>query len=232
MPVEPAPSPAATVPEEFAILLECLARVSDPRFARGKVHPLPGVLGLAVLGLMAGCRSLSAISRFGQIHPEVLAPLGLRRSPSVATLSRLLGRVAVADVRQALRDVAQRLLAGRGVTASVAAVDGKTLRGVHEAGEPLHVLQVFASQGALALDQLAAAPLWGEPEAAQAWLETVAHVFPGLHVLTGDAIFAERDLCAAIVADQRDYLVRLKKTNSRSMPIPSCCSARQARPTG
>ncbi|MDP9473402.1 MAG: transposase family protein, partial [Chloroflexota bacterium] len=122
MPVEPAPSPAATVPEEFAILLECLARVSDPRFARGKVHPLPGVLGLAVLGLMAGCRSLSAISRFGQIHPEVLAPLGLRRGPSVATLSRLLGRVAVADVRQALRDVAQRLLAGRGVTASVAAV--------------------------------------------------------------------------------------------------------------
>jgi len=158
---------------------------------------------------------LSAISRFGQIHPEVLGPLGLRRSPSVATLSRLLGRVAVADVRAALRTFAQRLLAGRGAAASAAvvAVDGKTLRGVREDGEQLHVLQVFAHQGAVALDQVAAAPLWGEPAAAQTWLEAVAEAFPGLRVLTGDAIFAEQSLCAALVAEHRDYLVRLKKTS-------------------
>jgi hypothetical protein len=183
--------------------------------ARGKVHPLPGVLGLTVLGLMAGCRSLSAISRFGQVHGEVLGPLGLRRSPSVATLCRLLGRVTVEDVRRALRSFAQQLLAGRGAAASAAvvAVDGKTLRGVREDGEQLHVLQVFAHQGALALDQAAAAPLRGEPAAAQAWVEAVAVAFPGLRVLTGDAIFAEQSLCAAVVADHRDYLVRLKKTN-------------------
>lgn len=85
-------------------------------------------------------------------------------------------------------------------------------RGVREEGEPLHVLQVFAHRGALALDQAAAAPLRGEPAAARAWVEQVAAAFPGLRVLTGDAIFAEQDLCAAIVADQRDYLMRLKKT--------------------
>ena len=232
-PASPA-SPASTVAEEFAGLRECLARVTDPRFARGKVHPLPGVLGLTVLGLMAGGRSLSAISRFGQIHPEVLGPLGLRRRPSVATLSRLLGQVAVADIRQALGAFVQRLLTRRGVTASAAvvAVDGKTLRGVHEAGEPLHVLPVFAHQGALALDHLAAAPLRGEIAAAQVWLETVAEAFPGLGVLTWDALFAERDLCAAIVADGRDDLVRLKKPSCPFMPIPSCCSARPTRPPG
>lgn len=213
MPAESTASPASTVPEEFAVLLACLATVADPRFARGKVHPLPGVLGLTVLGLMAGGRSLSAISRFGQIHPEVLGPLGLRRSPSVATLSRLLGRVAVTDVRVALRAFAQRLLAGRGAAASarVVAVDGKTVRGVREDGDQLHVLQVFAHQGALALDQVAAAPLHGEVEAAAVWLGSVAAAFPGLRVLTGDALFAQRDLCAAIVADGRDYVVRLKK---------------------
>jgi len=214
MPATPAPPAVAMVPEEFAVLLACLATVADPRFARGTVHPLPGVLGLSVLGLMAGCRSLSAISRFGQVHPEVLGPLGLRRSPSVATLSRLLGRVAVADVRAALRAFAGRLLAGRGAAASaaVAAVDGKTLRGVREDGTPLHVLQIFAHRGALALDQAVASPLQGEVEATQTWLATVAEAFPGLRVLTGDAIFAERNLCAAIVADGRAYLVRLKKT--------------------
>src|SRR5687768_15740748 len=83
---------SSAIPEEFAYLVASFAAITDSRFARGKVHPLPGVLALVVLGLMAGCRSLSAISRFGQIHPEVLAPLGLRRSPSVATLHRLLRR--------------------------------------------------------------------------------------------------------------------------------------------
>ena len=214
MPAAPVPTPATTVPAEFAVLLECLARVGDPRFARGKVHPLPGVLGLTVLGLMAGCRSLSAIGRFGQIHPEVLGPLGLRRSPSVATLHRLLGRVAVTEVRQALRAFAARLLAGRADAASAAAVavDGKTLRGVREDDAQLHVLQVFAHEGALALDQVAAAPLRGEAAACAAWVAAMADAFPGLRVLTGDAVFAEQSLCAAIVADQRDYLVRLKKT--------------------
>src|SRR5215217_7421382 len=77
----------STVPEEFALLLASFATITDPRLARGKVHPLPGVLALVVLGLMAGCRSLSAISRFGQIHPEV------------ATLHRLLRRVSVGEVR-------------------------------------------------------------------------------------------------------------------------------------
>jgi hypothetical protein len=215
MPAVLATSPTATVPQEFAILLECLTSVTDPRMARGKVHPLPGVLGLTVLGLMAGCRSLSAISRFGQIHAEVLGLLGLRRSPSVATRSRLLGQVAVADVRAALRTFVERLLAGWGPAANTAvvAVDGKTRRGVREDGEQLHVLQVFAHQGAVALDQAAAAPLRGEPAAAQAWVEAVAETFPGLRVLTGDAIFAEQSLCAAVVADHRDYLVRLKKTS-------------------
>jgi hypothetical protein len=195
-------------------LLACLEEVADPRKARGKVHPLAGVLGLTVLGLMAGCRSLSAISRFGQIHPAVLEPLGRRRSPSVATLARRLGRVAVADVRAALREFARRVLAGRGDTtsAAVVAVDGKTLRGVHEDGEPLHVLPVFAHRGALALDPAAAAPLWGEPAAAKAWSEAVAAAFPGLRVLTGDAIFADQSLGAALIAEHRDELVRLKKT--------------------
>jgi hypothetical protein len=214
MPAMPAPCPTATVPDEVAVLLECLDEVADPRQARGKVHPLPGVLGLTVLGLMAGGRSLSAISRFGQIHVEVLGPLGLRRSPSVATLSRLLGRVAVADVRTALRCFVQRVLAGRGAAASTAvvAVDGKTLRGVREDGEQLHVLQLFAHQGAVALDQVAAAPLRGEPAAATAWLAAVAEAVPGLQVLTGDAIFADHSLGAALIAEHRDELVRLKKT--------------------
>jgi hypothetical protein len=225
---------SATVPEEFALLVAAFAAITDPRFARGKVHPLPGVLALVVLGLMAGARSLSAISRYGQIHPEVLVPLGLRRSPSVATLHRLLRRVSVAEVRTALAALTRQLLAARSghPEVGVVAVDGKTLRGVWEGTEQLHVLHVFAQSSGLGLDQVAVGCALEETVAAQDWLTTVAAAFPGLTVLTGDALYAEQDLCAAVVAGQRDYVLRLKKTNPPSMPMSlSSSPPRPVRPT-
>lgn len=223
---------SSTVPEEFALLVAAFAAITDSRFARGKVHPLPGVLALMVLGLMADCRSLSAISRFGQIHPEVLAPLGLRRSPSVATLHRLLRRVAVSEVRSALAGFSQQLhqrrTAGAGI--GVVAVDGKTLRGVWEGGEQLHVLHVFAHRSVLALDQVSVATVPDETPAAQDWVEQVAKTFPGVTILTGDALYTEQDLCAAVVAGQRDYVLRLKKTRAPSSPMPSSSSPASPRP--
>jgi len=223
----------STVPDEFALLSERFAAVTDPRHARGKVHPLPGVLALVVLGLLAGCRSLSAVGRYGAIHDEVLAPLGLRRSPSVATLHRLLGMVTVEEVRAVMRAFALDLVARRGTADAVTevALDGKTLRGTHEDGAPRRVLGAFAQHAALALDQAPAAPLQGEVTAATAWLADVAGTFPGLAILTGDALFAEQSLCAAVVAGQRDYVLRLKKTSPPSSPTSRSSSPSPARPT-
>jgi hypothetical protein len=217
---------SATVPEEFVQLVAALATITDSRLARGKVHPLPAVLALVVLGLMADCRSLSAISRYGQIHPEVLAPLGLRRSPSVATLHRLLRQVSVAEVRAALAAFSRQLLAARtgDPRVGVVAVDGKTLRGVWEGAAQLHVLHVFAHTSALALDQVAVATVPEETSAAQDWLAQVADTFPGLTILTGDALYAEQNLGAAVVDGQRDYVLRLKKTRAFSLPMPSSSS--------
>jgi hypothetical protein len=223
----------STVPEEFALLVDRFAVLTDTRRARGKVHPLPAVLALVVLGLLAGCRSLSAVSRYGAIHPEVVAPLGLRRSPSVATLHRLLGMVTVTDVREVVRAFAGDLIARRGMTEAVTevALDGKTLRGTHEDEVPLHVLRAFAQHAGLALDQALAAPLHGEVTAATAWVNDLAGAFPGLAILTGDALFAEQSLCAAIVAGQRDYVFRLKKTSRPSSPTSRSCLPSPARPT-
>ena len=226
----------SAVPEEFGLLVARFAALTDPRHARGKVHPLPGILALVVLvvlGLLAGCRSLSAISRYGTIHPEVLGPLGLRRSPSVATLHRLLGMATVAEVRAVVRAFAQDLLARRDPPAAVSevALDGKTLRGTHEDGTPLHVLRAFAQHAGLGLDQALAAPLRGEVSAATRWLDEVADAFPGLAILTGDALFAEQSLCAAVVAGQRDYVFRLKKTSRPSSPTSRSSSPTPARPT-
>jgi hypothetical protein len=175
---------------------------------------------------------LSAISRYGAIHPEVLAPLGLRRSPSVATLHRLLGMVTVTAVRGVMRGFAQDLIARRGVAEAVTevALDGKTLRGTHEDETPLHVLRAFAQHAALALDQAPATPLHGEVTAATTWVQDLAGTFPGLAIFTGDALCAEQSLCAAVVAGQRDDVFRLKKTNRPSSPTSPRASPSPAPP--
>ena len=161
---------------------------------------------------MANCRSLSGIHRFGELHTAVLELLGLRRSPSVATLARLLRRVSVAQVAEALRSFAQQLLEGRHKGEPlVVAVDGKTLRGVWEEGQQLGVLHLFAHQAQLALDQVRTTYHVDEARATKTWLEEMAGQFPGLAVLTGDALLADRNLCTAIVAQGQDYLVKLKK---------------------
>ena len=190
----------ATVADDFALLVECWAAVTDPRFARGKVHPLPGVLGPVVLGLLGGGRSLSAISRYGRLHPEVLAPLGLRRAPSVATLHRLLHG------------------SGGGGAGGAAHLrpppDGAAVRG-GRAGRRRRRRQDAAgdaggrgsSSTSCRCSPTAARWRWtrrrrprcrARSAAAPRWVAAVAAEFPGLRVLTGDALFAEADLCRAM----------------------------------
>jgi hypothetical protein len=185
---------------------------------------------LTVLGLMAGCRKLSAIHRYGLRSPEIFPLLGLRRIPAIPTLSRVLSGSKPAELRTALRAFTQELAQGQAAELSVIAIDGKTLRGVQEAETPAHVLHAFAHEAALVLDQTRCAGTLEEVEAAETWIATVAQQFPGLAVLTADALSADQDLCAAIVGQDFEFLIRLKKTTSRSGATPpsSLLTARPA----
>ena len=49
-----------------------------------------------------------------------------------------------------------------------------------------------------------------EPKVLRAQLGQLFEHYPGLQLLTMDALYAERDLCQAIVSYGRDYLVRVK----------------------
>jgi hypothetical protein len=155
--------PATTaVPEEFALPIDRFAAPTDTRRARGKGHPLPGALALVVLGPLAGCRSLRAMSRDGTIPPGILPPLGPRRRPAVATLHRLRGVVTVTEVRGVMRASAQDPIARRGVAEAVpgVALAGKTPRGTPEDGTDGHVLRAFARPAMPALARAPAPPAW------------------------------------------------------------------------
>ncbi len=199
--------------EEFGLLREHLGRLSDHRLRLGLAHPLEGVLSLTALGLRRGCPSLSAIYRFGDRRPPLLTRLGLRRSPSVQTLSRLLGMVSAGEVRPALLEFVIALQAQRGDGIATAALDGKTRRGVGEAGEPLKARCVFSREGLAALDQVVIGAHREELRAAPAWLEPVAARCPGLEMLTGDARYADTALAQAIVDRGKDYTFKQTQKN-------------------
>ena len=217
--------------EEFGVLREQLGKITDERLSRGKVFPLDGVLSLVVLGLMCGQRSLSAIHRFGECHEQLLSQLELRRSPSVQTLSRLLRMVSVWEVREALMEFVRHVIRCRGQEVGVVSMDGKTVRGVRENGEQLKLLHLFSQQGSVALDQVEIAHHHEEPRAAERWIRLVSSRLEGLKVLSGDALYANTNLAEAIVAEGKDYVIKLKKTNPSFYRTCSSLSPSREGPT-
>jgi len=158
---------------------------------------LPSVLGLAVCAMTAGARSLYAIAQWGREHCLMVCEgLGIRRerTPDVATLHRVFRRLDV----EAFERVLGAWLRAQGLKeAEGIAVDGKTLRGIH--GEELpgvHLVAAYAHQSGIVLAQQAAEGPGQELAAAKVVLERLE--LRG-HVVTGDALLAQRDVCKRIV---------------------------------
>lgn len=124
-------------------LRDAFARVPDPRWKRGRRHPLPAILALATAAMLSGARSLYAIAQWGRLQDaSVIKALGFTRgkTPCVATLHLLFKDLDVAYFEEALREWAQRNLGDRG---KAIAIDGKGLRGIH--GEELPGVRLVAA---------------------------------------------------------------------------------------
>src|SRR5437764_10181451 len=137
-------------------LFDLLAQVPDPRRAEGKRHPLPAVLSLVVLAMLAGMRGLQGIVEFGRnLPPDVVAALGFTRSKTLAksTLSEVLRAIDI-DAFESMVSRWLQAQAGRhGWTAM--AIDGKSLRGT--AGDQLpavHLVAGYAHEAQVVLAQL------------------------------------------------------------------------------
>ena len=120
-------------------LVQVLRSITDPRDRRGVRHDLPTVLSLAVTGVLAGCRSLTAIwEHTTDLTAADLEALGLEAGqdlPSESTIRRVLQDLDPADVDAHLRSwLCTR--AGTINARRVIAVDGKTMRGARTSKDP------------------------------------------------------------------------------------------------
>ena len=120
-------------------LVQVLRSVTDPRDRRGVRHNLSTVLSLAVTGVLAGCRSLTAIWEHAtDLTSADLRSLGVEAGqalPSESTIRRVLQNLDPADVDAHLRSwLCTRTGTINGRT--VIAVDGKTMRGARTSKDP------------------------------------------------------------------------------------------------
>ena len=198
-------------------LLDVLADIPDPRHPRGIRHPLSAILGLAVLAMLTGCKSYQAIAQFGRDKGFTLAHiLGFRRgkTPTKATYSILFRRLDVVAFEAALtRWIASRLSDEEG---RVIALDGKTLRGSRDGEVPgQHLVAAYAVAAAAVLAQVRVDAKTNEHKAA---LRLLGILPVRGRIVTGDALFCQRDLCQEIIQEGGDYVFTVKD-NQPSLAI-------------
>lgn len=194
-------------------LYDELATVADPRGSQGLVHPLPAVLGLVVLGLLMGRKSLKGIARFGRQYGTPLAhALGFRRgkTPSTSTLSRTLRRLDAPHVEATLSRWVQARTQGTNIPH--VSLDGKTVRGSRDGDVPgQHLVAAYAPCVEAVLAQVRVDAKTNEHKAA---LELLGILPLKGKVIVGDAMFCQRDLADKVIEGGGDYLLVVKDNQS------------------
>jgi hypothetical protein len=192
---------------EAVSLMELLAKIPDPRRKRGLRHPLHAVLGLVVVAMLAGMKSLEAISQFGRDHgPKMAGLLGFcRKTPAKSTLSVVLRAVDSVVLEGTLREWVMGRLSLEGKTLPL---DGKTLRGSADGDVPgQHLLALYAAEAKSVVAQIRVDGKTNEHKMALKLLGVLP--LKGA-VVSGDAMFCHRDVCQTIRQQGGDYLLTVK----------------------
>jgi predicted transposase YbfD/YdcC len=202
---------SSLIDQSVPTLLGVLAKVPDPRDPRGVRYPLAGVLAVAVCAVLAGARSFAAIGEWTlDLGTDQLQRLGLERAPVESTVRKLFARLDTAALDRQLAVLAWcrvRQVGGR----RVVAIDGKTIRGARTATvQAPHLVAALDHVTGAVLGQRAVGAKTSEIPALRDLLATFdASDLRGC-VITADALHAQDDTAAAIVAAGADYVLTVK----------------------
>jgi hypothetical protein len=192
-------------------LLALLAAIPDPRGRKGRRHPLAAMLAAIVCGILTGARGYKAIAQWARAQLATIGPwLGFQRRPPCANCFRNLLLALDPAVLEAVLRVWMQAVLGEPLPETLPGVslDGKTLCNTLSAHERnVHLLSLFDQAVGGVLGQHAVDPTTNEAKAALDFLKAV--VLEG-RLVTGDAMFCQRDLCHEVIAAKADYLIVVK----------------------
>jgi predicted transposase YbfD/YdcC len=194
---------------EAISLWSCFEGIPDPRRKQGRRYSLSSMLGIVIAAILSGRTTLCAITRWAKkLTLEQLVELGIYRgrAPGQTTLHDLFDKLPVQEVEKALGLWVCSLLGDK--APGHIAIDGKVLRGSVGAEYPaLHLLAAFCVDINSVLLEAAVEDKTNEITAAKALLGRIP--VKGA-IVTGDAIFCQKELCRRIAEDGGDFIFTVK----------------------
>jgi hypothetical protein len=191
-------------------LLQSLQQVPDPRGAHGRRHTFSAMLATIVCAVLCGARGYEAIAQW--IHAQdksVWYLLGyFRRPPTAGAYRYLMSKVDPEEVEEVLRSWIRENTNLDDDQFDALAIDGKTLCStLAEHGRSIQLLSLFDNHTGCVLSQMQVPTNTNEAKAALEILKSL--VLEG-RVVTGDAMFAQPEICRRIVDSGGDYLLVVK----------------------
>jgi predicted transposase YbfD/YdcC len=197
-------------------IVASFATLEDPRSEINRRHPLPSILVIAVLAVLAGAAGPTAIARWARLKEGLLT--GLLDLPCGIPGTDVFRRVLMALRPEAfeacfnawiarLRDEA---IAETGIVRPIIALDGKAARRSNDTANDLgalHVVTAWAGEYGLALGQEVCAEKSNEITAIPELLKKI-DVRGG--VVAIDAMGAQKAIAEEIIRGQADYVLALK----------------------
>jgi predicted transposase YbfD/YdcC len=197
-------------------IVESFSTLEDPRSRINRRHPLPSILVIAVLAVLAGAAGPTAIARWAKFKEDLLAemldlPNGI---PGKDVFRRVLMMLKPEAFEAAFNAWIARLrdeaAAETGVDRPIISLDGKTARRSHDPREdlgPLHVVTAWAGEYGLALGQEVCAEKSNEITAIPELLKKI-DVRGG--VVTIDAMGTQKAIAEEVIRGKADYVLALK----------------------
>lgn len=171
------------------------------------------MLTAVVAAILTGARGCEAIAQWVRNQESsIWHRLGFfRRPPCANTYRSLLAKISPEQLEAILQEWLKTLIPDPTPGAALplpVSVDGKTLCGtLNKHQRSIHLLSIFDQQTGGVLRQLAMPPDTNEHKAA---LELLKAITLRGRVVTGDAMFCQRDLCQQVIAAGGDYLLTVK----------------------
>jgi hypothetical protein len=199
-------------------LLELLRQIPDPRGRHGRRHSLAAMLAAIVCGLLTGARGYKAIAQWTRAQSSTVWQwLGFQRRPPCANSFRNLLLALPPETLEGVLQQWMETVLGRPLPDETrgTSLDGKTLCNTLAAHERnVHLISLLDQALGGVLSQQAVDPSTNEAKAALDLLQTI--VLKG-RLVTGDAMFCQREICQQIVDHGGDYLFVVKDNQPELM---------------
>jgi DDE_Tnp_1-associated/Transposase DDE domain len=194
----------ASVPSLYELFLG----LPDPRNPSGTRHSLAAMLTLTVTAMLSGAKTLTDIAQFGRRRKKLRKVMGFthKKSPCISTFHYLFKELDAAVFESTLKEWLMAHHACAGIQS--VHMDGKALRGSRRGEVPgVHLLAVYSDKLGTALTEIPVDAKTNEHKAALELLRLIP--LKGV-LVSGDAMFAQREIAEEVIDLGGDYLLTVK----------------------